>query len=330
VVWTGVVQSVVLIAGPVVCITVLVARIPGGAPELFRVAGSGGKFGFGPYDFSLLHQTVWLVIINGLVEHMRNWGVDQSYIQRYISAKSDTDARRSIWIAGLLYMPVGFFFFFMGSALFAFYKLQPDLLPAAINTVKDPDAVFPYFITHQLPVGLSGLVIAAIFAASMDTNLNSMATLTLCDVYKRYFRPNAGEQESLRVLRLSTLFWGVACIGFGLIMTQKVGATIDFSWKVGGLLGGGVLGLFLLGLVGRAGSRAAGVSTVCGVLLILWLTLSKMPAVWPDALSGFVNPLHDLTIPVLGTTTILVVGLVSGRGFARTRRDAEQSSPQSS
>ncbi|NUQ69920.1 MAG: sodium/solute symporter [Chthonomonadales bacterium] len=323
VVWTGVVQSVVLIAGPLICIVVLIVGMPGGLPNLVRVANEHGKFGFGPFDGSLVYQTFWLVVINAIIEHMRNWGVDQSYVQRYISARSEAETRKSIWIAGLLYMPVGFFFFFIGSALFAFYHAQPNLLPAAIDAAKDPDAVFPYFITHQLPIGLSGLVIAGIFAASMDTNLNSMATLTLYDIYKRYVRPAAGDREALHVLHVGTLFWGVACIGFALLMTLKIGPTIDFGWKVGGLLGGGILGLFLLGLLTRAGSAAAAIGVITGVVIILWMTLSKMP-IWPTALSRWVSPFHDLTIPVVGTVAVVLVGGLASmitRGDKRLHTD---------
>lgn len=311
VVWTGVLQGFVLIAGPIICLAVLFARMPGGPGQVFAVAGHAGKFGFGPFDASIIHQTFWLVLINGVLEHMRNWGVDQSYIQRYISTSSDAEARKSIWIAGILYMPVGFFFFFIGSALFSFYTVQPHLLPASLNVATDPDAVFPHFITHALPAGLSGLVIAAILAASMDTNLNSMATLTLHDVYRRYFRPGAEDREQLRVLHVSTLLWGLACIGFALVMTLKVGPTIDFGWKVMGLLGGGILGLFLLAICTPARNRDAAVATIVGVIVISWMTLSKMP-IWPTAWQGWANPMHDLTIPVAGTGIIVAVGALMG------------------
>jgi SSS family solute:Na+ symporter len=144
----------------------------------------------------------------------------------------------------------------------------------------------------------------------MDTNLNSMATLTLTDFYRRV-RPNAGDREQLKVLHVSTGLWGLACIGFGLIMTLKVGATVDFSWKVAGLLGGGLLGLFLLGLMTKAGSKAAAGGVIAGVVLILWMTLSKMP-IWPAAWSGTVSPFHDLFIPIAGTVTVLGVGWLLG------------------
>ncbi len=310
VVWTGVVQSVILIAGPIICIVVLVATMPGGLPAVLSVAAEHGKMGFGPYDLSPMHQTLWLVVAAAIVEHLRNWGVDQSYIQRYVSARSDADAKRSVWIAGLMYMPVGAFFFFMGAALFAYYHVQPHLLPATLDAVKDPDAVFPYFITHQLPVGLSGLVIAAIFAASMDTNLNSMATLTLTDFYKRA-RPDASDRQCLRVLHVSTVLWGLACIGFALVMTLKIGPTVDFSWKVAGLLGGGLIGLFVLGLATRAGNKAAVVGLTTGVALIVWMTLSKLP-VWPEAWAAARSPFHDLFIPTAGTVAVLAVGSVLG------------------
>jgi SSS family solute:Na+ symporter len=245
------------------------------------------------------------------MEHLRNWGVDQSYIQRYLSARSERDAARSIWIAGLLYMPVAFFFFFMGTALFAFYQAVPDHLPAGIA----PDSVFPHFISHELAVGLSGLVIAAIFAASMDSNLNSMATLTLIDGYKRYLRPAAGDRESLIVLWISTLFWGVASIGWGLFMTLKgTTTTLQFFANLSGLLAGGLLGLFLLGLLSkRATSGIAAVSVTAGVLLITWLTLSRLQLggrdVWPAAWAGWRSPLHEMAAGAIGTIFILSLGM---------------------
>ena len=133
-------------------------------------------------------------------------------------------------------------------------------------------------------------------------------------------------EQPLRVLHLGTLFWGVACIAFALVMTMKIGPTIDFGWKVGGLLGGGMLGLFLLGLMTKASSGAAAIGVVVGVLLILWMTLSKMP-IWPAAWKSFVSPYHDLTIPVAGTLAVIIVGWALGwvgRGREAVPAEPEQ------
>ena len=312
VVWTGVLQSVILILGPMICIATLLTRIPGGLGEVLGTAAANDKFSFGPYAWDWTIPTLWLVLLNSLIEHLRNWGVDQSYIQRYIAARSDREAARSIWIAGLLYMPVAGVFWFIGTALFAYYQAMPGQLPLG----TPPDGVFPYFITHEVVPGLSGLVIAAIFAASMDSNLNSMATLTLMDGYKRYVNPAASDRQSLRVLWAATFWWGLASIGWALFMTLKgATTTIQFSANVGGLLGGGVLGVFLLGLLGkRVTGRIAAVSVSTGVLVILWMTLSRIrvgeAAAWPTSWEAWRSPWHEMSAATVGTAVILGLGLL--------------------
>jgi len=256
-----------------------------------------------------------VVFLYGLVTHLQNFGIDQSYVQRYISARSDTDAGRSVWLGTWLYVPVAAGFFFIGSALFALYAARPEWRPAGAATA---DAMFPHFIATRLPAGLAGLVIAAIFAAAMDSNLNSMATLTLCDVYRRYWRPRAGERESLRVLRLATLGWGVLGTGVALAMV-RVRSALDAWWEMAGIFSGGMLGLFLLGIISRrAGRRAAAVAVTAGVAVILWMTFSPR-AGWPTRLDAWRSPLHNLTTMVIGTLTILLTGLLitALRGFSR-------------
>src|SRR5215207_4952825 len=103
----------------------------------------------------------------------------------------------SYWLSHT--QPVAGLFFLIGTGLYVFYLQRPELLSGVSG-----DVVFPHFISTQLPVGVGGLVVAAIVTALMDSNLNSMATLTLCDIYKPYLRPSANEKESLLVLKLST------------------------------------------------------------------------------------------------------------------------------
>src|SRR5690606_8130460 len=116
--------------GPLICMAALLLKMPGGVGAIFGIATEHNKFSFSPYVWDLTAPTIWLVILTAVLDHLRNWGIDQSYIQRYMSARSERDAARSIWIAGLLYMPVAFFFWFIGTALFSFYQAAPARLPS--------------------------------------------------------------------------------------------------------------------------------------------------------------------------------------------------------
>jgi SSS family solute:Na+ symporter len=304
VVWVGVLQSIVLLAGPIVCIVVLMSKAPGGLAGIIETGAAEGKFSLGSFGTSLAEPTFWVVFIYGLVINVGNFAVDQSYVQRYMTARSDHEAAKGVWITALLYVPVAGVFFFIGTALFVFYSAHPDLL----GSISKTDEVFPRFIATQLPLGCAGLVVAAIFAASMDSNLNSMATLTLCDLYKRYLRPTAGERESMNVLRLSTFAWGAICTGAALAMTQ-VASVLDAWWELAGIFSGGVLGLFLLGMISRAGNAAAVTAVIVGVLAIVWMTLGTTNR-WPENLSHLRNPMHTLMTTVVGTLAILLVGVL--------------------
>lgn len=320
VVWTGVLQSLVLMAGPVICIVALLGRTPGGFAEVLEVGSDGGKFSLGSFGSSLSTDTFWVVFIYGLVINLGNFGIDQSYVQRYVTARTDREAAKSVALTAILYVPVAGLFFFIGTALFTFYRAHPELL----GSITEPDRVFPHFIASQLPAGLAGLVVAAIFAASMDSNLNSMATLTLCDLYRRYFRPQAGEREGMRVLHLSTLFWGALGTGVALAMIQQKTA-LEGWWQLAGIFSGGMLGLFGLGRLTRANNGAAAIAVIVGVVVILWMTLSQT-TFWPEAWQDFRSPFHKFLPIVFGTGAILVVGSALSILGMRTEKAASEAS----
>ena len=319
VIWTDVVQSIVLTGGAIACAVVLLCGMPEGPGQIFRIAvgAESNKFSLGSFGPSLVEPTFWVVLVYGLVMNLQNFGIDQSYVQRYATARSDREARKSVWLGALLYVPISAMFFFIGTALFAFYTAQPELLPASVDAVGKPDSVFPHFIVAELPPGLAGLLVAAIFAAAMstvDSSLNSSATLILRDLYRRYVRPAAGERESMRVLHLTTLVWGALGTGIGLVLAvSDIPSALDAWWKLSGIFSGGMLGLFLLGLIGRrAGNAAAATGVVVGVSVITWMTLSLFPTHWPEALRPLRSPLHSFLITVVGTLTILLVGVLVG------------------
>jgi SSS family solute:Na+ symporter len=310
VVWTDAIQGIVLIAGALACLGVIFWTIPGGVSAGFQLAWESDKFSLGSFDLDFTTSTFWMILIYGLFINLQNFGVDQSYVQRYISAKTAQDAIKSTWLGSLLYVPVSFLFFLIGTSLWAFYQTQPELLPAEIT--GKADQVFPYFIVNQLPAGLTGLLIAGIFAAGMSTvstSINSSATVFLADHFKKYIHPNPSEILSLRVLRLSSLLMGALSILVGFAF-NGVESALETWWALASIFSGGVLGLFLLGFILRkTTSRQAGFAVLGGVLVIGWMSLSIFLVAngFPESLS---NPLHANMTIVMGTLTIFVIGFV--------------------
>ncbi len=325
VIYTDVVQSIVLVAGAVLCVVLIPLTMPGGPSQLVRIAIQHHKFSLGSFGPGLADATFWVVLLYGFFMNLQNFAIDQSYVQRYLTAKTGHEAQKSVWLSALLYIPVSAFFFFIGTALFAYYTAQPALLPAEIQAEiaqGKGDTVFPYFMVHALPPGMAGFLIAAVFAAAMSTissSLNCSATLTLCDVYRRFIKAEPGERESMAVLYASTFFWGIVGTGVGLAMI-RIRSALDTWWTLSGIFGGGVLGLFLLGYIGRGVKGAtAAAAVIVGVIVITWMTLSPQAAYLPESMR---NHLNGFMIPVVGTSTIMLVGfllaaLLNGRRGGR-------------
>ncbi|WP_233198895.1 MULTISPECIES: sodium:solute symporter [Pirellulaceae] len=313
VIWTDALQSIVLASGAVACAIILPLSMPDGASQMMEIASNHGKFSLGSMGISLSQPTFWIVLIYGMFINLQNFGIDQSYVQRYIAAKSDGDARKSVWIGALVYVPISIIFLWIGTALFAYYTIQPELLPKSLQAeiaAGKGDGVFPYFIVDGLPTGVSGLLVAAIFAAAMSTlstSLNGAATLTLTDYYRRFIRPQATDRESMVVLYLSTMAWGIIGTTTAIAM-MEVQSILDAWWQLAGIFSGGMLGLFLLGMMSRkAGNGAAIAGVVLGVIVILWMTLSRTDF-WPDNWGTIASPFNNYLVIVFGTMTILLVG----------------------
>ena len=341
VIWTDALQAVVLVGGALACLGLMLALIPGGAAGLMEVAREHGKFSAGSMaldDWS--RQTFWVVLLNGLFVNLQNFGIDQSYVQRYIASPTEKEARRSVWLGGMLYLPVSAVFFLIGTALFAFYLSRPaDLVevrevvasqrliregldPAAagfaaavsgkaatLGNADIGDGVFPHFIGKHLPPGMTGLLIAAVFAAGMSTistSLNSAATVFHADFFRRFIRREGG--DSLRVLKAATLAFGVIGTSVSFLLLN-VASALDAWWTLSSIFSGGILGLFLLGIMSRrAGNPAAASAVTCGVLVITWLTLSTA-GLWPASLVASKAPFHAFLAIVLGTLVILFGGI---------------------
>lgn len=312
VIWTDVIQSLVLLAGAVVIAVLLITGHPNGASEALHIAAGADKFSLGSFAADFTQSTFWVMLLFGLFINLTNFGIDQNYVQRYHAAHDDAAARRSVWIGALLYVPVSALFFLIGSLLFSYYEASPALLQELRSAHPEgfADQVLPHFIAHKLPVGMAGLLLAAICAAAMssiDTSLNSSATVTLKDFFQRHLQRGENEIDALKILRGATLFWGVLGTGVALVMMGQK-SLLDAWWKLSGIFAGGMLGLFLLGLIARKADNAAALTGVTlGVLVICWMTFADA---FPENLR---SPFHANMITVIGTLTIFLVGLAVSR-----------------
>lgn len=298
VIWTDAIQGIILIFGALLSMIVLLISLPGGMTQFFEVGKEFDKFSLGSFGLEMSTSTFWVTIFYGLFINLQNYGIDQNYIQRYKSAKDDKSARFSALFGGLLYLPVSFFFFVIGTALFVYYKSQAAFLPDGITA----DQVFPYFIVNGLPIGISGLLIAAIFSAGMSTistSINSSATIILTDFFE-HKKENISEKKKMIILYSMSLLLGVLGVGVGLAM-MSVKSALDAWWSLAGIFSGGMLGLFLLGYLSKkTNGLAALVGVVCGVILIAWMSLSGQEL------------FHNYLTIVFGTVLIFVVGFLGG------------------
>ena len=317
VIWTDAIQAIILIAGAIVCALVLIFSLPEGPGQLFQIAAENHKFSLGSFGTSLKDSTFWVVLIYGFFINLQNYGIDQNYVQRYMTTGTDREAKVSAWFGSLLYIPVSMIFFFIGTALFAYYQTHPGLLPQELTLPGTSDKVFPYFIATGLPAGVTGLLIASIFAAGMSTvstSLNSTATIILTDYYKRYFRKDADEKSSMKVLYLSSTITGVLGIVIALMLVG-VESALDAWWSLASIFSGGMLGLFLLGFISkRAGNAEAAVGVIIGVVVIVWMSLSPVVLTSGQALA-FRSPFHTNLTIVFGTLTIFLVGFILTKLF---------------
>ena len=322
VIWTDAIQAVVLTVGALLVIGTLLVGHPEGAAGAFGAAMDADKFSLGSWNIAdLATSTVWVVLVYGLFINLTNFGIDQNYIQRYHAAENEAAAKRSLWFGAILYVPVSLLFFLIGSLLFSFYQTMPEEVAAIQEMAGDrkfEDSILPHFMANHLPAGLGGLILAALAAAAMstiDTSLNSSATITLKDLWGRLVRKGqpVGEAESMKVLRVATVGWGVIGTGTALLLTGNAKNILDIWWQLSGMFAGGMLGLFLLGLIVRkAGNAAAATGVVLGVVVIFWLSASWVP----DNLKPVLH--SNLTI-VVGTLTIFLVGLLVSSFSGRRR-----------
>lgn len=333
VIWTEVVQSIIKTLGALIVLLLVIGNIPGGISEIIKIGSEAHKFSLGSLKPDFTTETFWVILLFGIFVNLTNFGIDQNYVQRYHTAPSEKEAAKSLWISVYLYIPVSLLFFIIGSCLYVYYTGHPEMLTEVkrqvaitrLGSVSDMqiqqlankltvsevgDKVMPNFIVNKVPSGVVGLIFAAILSAAMGTissGFNSCATIYLVDIHQRYINPYLSSNQSLKILYTGTIIIGIMSTVTGIAMIG-IKSIIDIWWQLIGIFSGGMLGLFLLGIMTKdTKSKQALIAVLIGSLVILWMTFSVY---LPQNLSQFKNFLHTQMTIVVGTLMIFTIGLI--------------------
>lgn len=279
VIWVEVIQLGIYIVGAVAAAIILTSSIDGGLSSAITIASQYGKFSV--FDFSLdftKTYTFWAGLIGGCFLTMSTHGTDQYLVQRYLCTDRPKRAAAALLTSGAIVLGQFIGFLFIGILLFAFYHPFTDAAyasaPAAAFPFTGGDRVFPDFITRHLPPGLSGLVVAAIFAAAMSSSLNAIAATAMNDLYKP-LRPRATDKHYLKVSHVLTLLWGVVQIAVALVLRNKNRSALDLALSIASLINGPILGVFLVGVFLRRVSQTPaliGMIVSMAVMLYVYFT----------------------------------------------------------
>jgi SSS family solute:Na+ symporter len=296
VIWSDVLQTVVLIGGAAWALCAMTAGVDGGVSAIVNDAMTSEKLQLADMRFDFSEPTILVVILGALFINIIPYASDQSVVQRYLTTKDEAASRKAIWTSGLLAVPASLIFFALGTSLWAYYRANPE----SLEPTSKLDQILPFFLVDQLPAGVGGLVIAGLFAAAMsslDSSMNSVSTAFTTDFYAR-FRPETTDHQRLRVAKIATVAIGVIGTGAALLMAALNDASLLDTWfKIIGLFGSALAGIFILGAISR---RAGSIAGWCGLLA--------------GALSVFlVSTLTDLNgilYAAVGIMSCLVVGVV--------------------
>ncbi len=300
VVWADVFQVGVKVAGLLVAIGFVFAQLEGSPTQLAATAWHENKLRLVNVSWDFTRDTLWVFILFWTTDGLKSYVANQTIIQRFISTRNEDTARRTIWSSALIGTAISWLFLLLGTGLYLFYRQQPGRLDL---TMDKPDAVLPWYIVFELPPGVTGLLISALIAAaasSLAGALNSTSTVMVTDFYRR-FSARPTDAGALRAGRVLTVLIGVFATGLALLLAQLSNKSLfDQTLSMIGLFGGGLGGLFLLGMLT---TRTSSIGAVAGLVV-------------SACVQYYVSrhtPLHLLTYMFTGMSSCFVTGYLVSR-----------------
>jgi solute:Na+ symporter, SSS family len=304
VIWTDIIQVIVLYSGISLIIIRLVHQLPGHFTDWVSQAAADHKFNLLNFHFSWVKLTFWGSMIGGLFYNVAFFGVDQVLVQRYLASKSLKQAKRSLYFNAAYTIPSALVFFVIGTLLYLFMKGNPALFPQNLTH----DQIFPYYIVRHLPAGFAGILIAAVYAAAMgqlSSVLNSLATVSVHDFYERFWNPDGTEEHYVQLGRRLTIVWGVFAVCTGLLAVYIDRSVWMGAIKASSVFLGPMLGMFLLGMISeRTTSNAAFYGCLIGLALSLPAAFgTRLELFWLTSFGTLTTMISGAAISLLAPAT---------------------------
>lgn len=322
VIWTDVVQTLILALGSIICLIVIIIKLPGGLGQLFSVAWEHNKLSFCdfqngtvtplPWGISITQKTGTMMFLFGLTYWLSSYSTSQITIQRYYTTKDTHQARKAMWIATCTCLPIWAFYMFLGTALYVFFIQFPAVEAKEIlDGARKAEQILPFFIVKYLPRGVIGVVIASALAAAMSSlsaSINSVSTSFVVDIYKRFFVKTKADKHYLHAALWVAVVSSVIMIAGAIVLVNvKTNTLQDATNIIASLLGGGLLAIYMCGFfTKRADSRAVLFGLFCTLLFTAWTILAERKML-PDKL----NVPFDLYSTMLLGNIIMFVAIMA-------------------
>ncbi len=323
VIWTEVVQGILLWAGGFVALAYALLAAPGGPAAVVEAARANGMFDFGPVEFDWARPTLVILLLWGFLEGMQKYAADQTIVQRYIVAPSDREARKGAWLSVGLSVPSGALFTLIGTCLWSYYHLAGEALPAGVTKSEQ---VFPYFLATKIPPAFSALIIAGMLSAAMSTVasvLNGLSSVFVDD-FHRLLRLRRDERWRLWAGKLLVGVFGALSTWIAVLLVRTQETALALWYTVASIVSAGIVGLFVLAFLSpRVNRQGIYFGLGAGVAFTLWATMTMDGAQTFD-LGVLSQPVHSYWIGVFANGVVAVVGYLASLFFPRPPEQARR------
>jgi len=339
VIWTDFVQSLILTLGGLLILGVIVWKMPEGVGQIFSIASENGKFGLSeyhsdtqtlepiPWGISLSQKAVFMLLLVGLFQWLAEYSTNQESIQKYCASKTARDARWAMWVCCFMAVPTWLYFMFVGTGLFAFYKVFPESAATDMLTgARKAEEILPHFVTTQLPIGFTGIVVAAVLAAamsSMSSAMNSISAVTITDLYKRHLARDRDDRHYVVAAKLVTLASSVVMVlGAFWLLNSEQKSLQDVWTELQSIAAGGLLGLYMLGFFTTRGDGRAvalGIAFAVGFSVLISLNgLGALPENWSQWLNANFEGYYT---GIVGNVVMFTVGFLAASILPKRERN---------